>query len=406
MSKRPENGRNLPDDSGRSLIEYARDQVACAKKAGKPDTASLPPPDSFPGFRIVSELRRGGQGVVYEAFQPTTKRTVALKALRGRSFADPRDRARFDREIEILAQLKHPNIVSLHDAAMTDQGPFFVMDLIPGRPLDEYVKDEDLSVQATIRLFAKVCDAVNAAHVRGVVHRDLKPSNILVDEEGEPHVLDFGLSKITAPDDAGGPRARTVTETGQFVGSLPWATPEQAEGASDKIDVRTDVYSLGLVLFNALTGDFPYEVTGSLRAVLDSTLNAEPIRPSSLRRDIASDLDTIILKCLSKERERRYQTAGEVAGELNRFLRGEAIVAHPPSTAYFLRKFARRNRALVSGISIALLAIIGGATAATWQAVVATAQRNRAVTAERQPRLRSSGEIVAIFGRICRVEWR
>jgi serine/threonine protein kinase len=198
----------------------------------------------------------------------------------------------------------------------TDQDPFFVMDFIAGRPLDEYVRDEDLSVQETVRLFAKVCDAVNAAHVRGVVHRDLKPSNILVDEQGEPHVLDFGLSKITAPDDPGRPRGRTVTETGQFIGSLPWATPEQGEGASDKIDVRTDVYSLGLVLFNALTGDFPYEVTGFLREVLDSILNTEPLKPSTLRRDIASDLDTIVLKCLSKERERRYQTAGEVGREV------------------------------------------------------------------------------------------
>ena len=384
MRKRPGHDRNLPDDSGRSLIDYARDQVANAKKACRPDIQSLPPPDSFPGFRIISELRRGGQGVVYEAFQPTTKRTVALKALHGRSFADPRDKARFDREIEILAQLKHPNIVSLHDAAVTDQGPFFVMDFISGRPLDEYVKDEDLSVQETIRLFAKVCDAVNAAHVRGVVHRDLKPSNILVDEQGEPHVLDFGLSKITAPDDPGAPRGRTVTETGQFVGSLPWATPEQAEGASDKIDVRTDVYALGLVLFQALTGYFPYEVTGSLRDVLDNILNATPLKPSALRPDIPSDVDTIVLKCLSKERERRYQTAGEVGLELERFIRGEPILAHPPSAVYFLKKFARRNRALVGGIGIALLAIIGGATAATWQAVAATAQRNRAVTAERQ----------------------
>jgi len=142
MRKRPGHDRNLPDDSGLSLIEYAREQTVHAKKPGKPDAQTLPPPDSFPGFRIVSELRRGGQGVVYEAFQPTTKRTVALKALHGRSFADPRDKARFDREIEILAQLKHPNIVSLHDAAVTDQGPFFVMDLIAGRPLDEYVKDQ------------------------------------------------------------------------------------------------------------------------------------------------------------------------------------------------------------------------------------------------------------------------
>jgi len=255
---------------------------------------------------------------------------------------------------------------------------------LPGGRSTSTSKTNDLSVQETVRLFAKVCDAVNAAHVRGVVHRDLKPSNILVDEQGQPHVLDFGLSKITAGDGALGPRDRTVTEPGQFVGSLPWATPEQAEGASDKIDLRTDVYALGLVLFNALTYDFPYEVAGSLRDALDNILNAEPLRPSVLRPDIPSDLDTIILKCLSKERDRRYQTAGEVKLELERLVRGEAIIAHPPSTVYFLKIFARRHRAMASGVSVALLAIVGGATIATWQAVVATAQRNRAVTAERQ----------------------
>src|SRR5262249_48569959 len=161
-------------------------------------------------------------------------------------------------------------------------------------------------------LFAKICDGVNAAHLRGVIHRDLKPGNILVDDRGEPHVLDFGLAKLT--QDADGTSATQVmTTTGQFVGSLPWTSPEQAEGRTESLDIRTDVYSLGVVLYQLLTGRFPYPVSGPIREVVHHIANTNPIRPSTIQRLIDRELETILLKCLAKAPDRRYQSAGELA---------------------------------------------------------------------------------------------
>jgi serine/threonine protein kinase len=330
----------------------------------------------FPGYDVVGELHRGGQGVVFHAVQHFTKRQVAIKIMRQGLLATTADRARFTREIETLGRLDHPNIVTVHDAGLVEGLRYFVMDYIDGRTLDEFVRAEsdhsheargmagsdawDIGasteavetsppvaigpdrLQPTLIMFVKICDAVHAAHLKGVMHRDLKPSNIRVDETGEPHILDFGLAKSI--DQIEG----DMTNTGQFVGSLYWASPEQIEGASNRVDLRTDVYSLGAILFQLLTGDVPFDIDSSLRETVDNILHRDPERPSVLAAKhglrIDNDLETIVLKCLAKDRDRRYQSVGELARDVRRYLANEAIDAKRDSAWYVLRKTAWRQR--------------------------------------------------------------
>ncbi|MCG3127867.1 MAG: Serine/threonine-protein kinase PknD [Phycisphaerae bacterium] len=367
MSDSDSSGPDSSNAAHERLIAAARGQHEAAAEASRGqrgnDAATadsvkhgpafaLPPPDSFAGYRILREIHRGGQGVVYQAMQKSTNRKVALKVMREGPFAGAADKARFDREVQVLGQLKHPNIVTIHDTGVAAGCHFFVMDYISGQPLDVYMASGARSIGETLKLFATICEAVNAAHLRGVIHRDLKPGNVRIDNEGAPHILDFGLAKVAASD----AEAAAMTMTGQFVGSLPWASPEQAEGAPGKLDVRTDVYSLGVILYQMLTGRFPYEVIGNMRDVLDRIMRAAPIRPRDIRREISDELETIVLKCLSKERERRYQSAGELGRDVERYLRGEPIEAKRDSLGYLLRKQLRRHRlTLLVGAAFLLL---------------------------------------------------
>jgi serine/threonine protein kinase len=337
-----------------------------------PAFSSGPIPESFAGYKVTKELHRGGQGVVYQAIQQSTNRKVAIKVMKEGPFAHPDDRARFEREVQILGQLQHPNIVAIHDSGKVAGCHYFVMDYISGRSLDEYIEERrresdpaqkergsrgtrgpngsrsdsrhaGLSIDETLGLFSKICGAVDAAHRRGIVHRDLKPRNIFIDQAGEPHVLDFGLAKTAV----GGADAGVMTVTGQFIGTLPWASPEQAEGRPTQIDVRTDVYALGVILYQMLTGRFPYEVMGNMRDVLDRIMNEAPARPSTIRRQINDEVETIVLKCLEKDKERRYQSAGNLGNDIARYLAGEPIEARRASIFYLVRTrtfaFVRRN---------------------------------------------------------------
>ncbi|MHC4445188.1 MAG: protein kinase domain-containing protein [Planctomycetota bacterium] len=318
---------------------------------------------AIPGYQILEEIHRGGQGIVYLTIQQATHRQVAIKVMREGPFHSGRDKARFEREVRILAQLKHPNIVTIHDSGRINGRFYFVMDYIAGQRLDEYIATPHgpplprgdkggsphppltrgerggLSIKQILSLFAKICEAVNAAHLQGIIHRDLKPSNIRIDSDSEPHILDFGLAKVT--DD---PQFQTMTITGQFMGSLHWASPEQVESIPSNIDIRTDVYSLGVILYQMLTGEFPYEVTGSMRTVLDNILKAEPVPPHNIRKDINDEVETIVLKCLDKEPVRRYQSAGELARDLRHYLNGEPIEAKRDSALYVLGKTIRRYK--------------------------------------------------------------
>ncbi len=368
----------------------------------QPALSPLSQPDSIAGYTIVHELHRGGQGVVYQAIQQSTKRKVAIKVMKEGPFGDAAEQARFQREIQILGQFQHPNIVAIHDSGIAAGSHYFVMDYIRGEPLDAYMASSKRSIDDTLQLFAKICDAVNAAHLRGIIHRDLKPGNIRIDTEGEPHILDFGLAKVTSGTDA-----TQMTMTGMFLGSLPWASPEQAEGAPDQIDVRTDVYSLGVLLYQMLTGRFPYEVVGNMRDVLDNILKATPARPSTVRRQINDEVETIALKCLSKEKERRYQSAGELARDVQRYLKGEPIEAKRDSGWYVLKKSLRRHRAAVA-VAAAFLLILGAGLATSlslWRQAVR--ERDRAVAAEQsEGRQRRRAEDEAHNARLAEAEQR
>lgn len=356
------------------LVGFLADGTWRAAAAGAP----MPHID-IPGYEIVREVHRGGQGVVYQAVQHSTKREVAIKMMKQGPFATLSDRARFDREIETLGRLDHPNIVTVYDAGMIAGFQYFVMDYIDGAPLDEALANgaaeldagEPARVAATtgkhgfgrgapiaqiasvLETFIKVCDAVNAAHLRGVIHRDLKPSNIRVDRSGEPHVLDFGLAKQIESEDS------AMTHTGQFVGSLPWASPEQVEGVHNRIDIRTDVYSLGAILYQLFAGVPPFDTGSNLRETLDAILGGDPPRPSLLAAargvKLDNELETIILKCLSKDRERRYQSAGELARDLRRYLSGDVIDAKRDSAWYLIRKAAWRKRRILIAAAAPML---------------------------------------------------
>ena len=351
--------------------------------SGRESASPVLAADAFPGYELLEEIGRGAMGVVYRALQTATQREVAIKVMVEGPFAGPHDRARFEREAHLLGRLRHPNIVTIHDT-ITAAGRFcIVMDYIPGCSLDEYDIKRKLPLRERLALFAGICDAVSAAHVRGIVHRDLKPGNIRLDDAGTPHVLDFGLAKSAAGDEGRELMAHSMTMTGQFIGSLPWASPEQAEGDSDGIDLRTDVYALGVMLYQLLTRRFPYNVVGNIRQVVDNILQAQPQRPSILAADVDDDVETIVLKCLSKDRERRYQSAVELARDLRHYLSGEPIEAKRDSSWYVLGKALRRHRAgvLVASTFLVLLIAFGVTMSVLYRRAENEAARTRRTVA-------------------------
>ncbi len=321
-----------------------------------PATHVAPPPDTFPGYEVLDEISRGGQGVVYRAYQLGTKREVAIKVLRDGQFASDSVRRRFEREIELAAQLRHAHIVTIFQPGVTASGmPYFVMDYIPGQPLNVYVRTQALPLGDVLRLFQQVCEAVQYAHQHGIIHRDLKPSNIVVDTDGQPKILDFGLARqITVAE-------HDLTSTNQVMGTLPYMSPEQARGATDEVSTLTDVYALGVILFKLLSGQFPYPVEGTQFDVVQNILHTPPTSLTSAwtpdsgvavryaprpgRPHFDRDIETIVLKALAKEPARRYQSAGALADDIGRFLAGAPIAARRDSTWYVLRKLAQRHRA-------------------------------------------------------------
>lgn len=359
-------------------------------------------------YKLLQLIGEGGFGSVFMAEQerPVTRR-VALKIIK-LGMDTHQVVARFEQERQALAMMDHPNIAKVLDAGATDTGrPFFVMELVKGDPIAEYADKQNLSIEDRLELFAQVCTAVQHAHTKGIIHRDIKPSNILVStQDGRPHakVIDFGIAKATLSRLT---EKTLFTEHRQLIGTPEYMSPEQAEGSLD-LDTRTDVYSLGVLLYELLTGTTPFtsqelrsaafgEIQRIIREVeppkpstrlssntetIASVAAKRQTEPKRLGTIIRGELDWIVMKALEKDRQRRYESANGLATDIRRYLSGEAVNAAPPSTAYRFKKFIRRNRVMVTAGSAVASALLVGAVAFAWQAKVASDQRDLAVEAQ------------------------
>ncbi|MHC4533677.1 MAG: protein kinase domain-containing protein [Planctomycetota bacterium] len=308
------------------------------------------------GYEILEEMPRGGQAVVYKAIHTATKTKVAIKVLLPTLLASARARYYFEREAELIASLDHPNIVGIRDSGIIHHQYYFVMQYIDGQPLERYVRLEKLSFREKVVLFNKICTSITYAHQQGVIHRDLKFANILVDKRGEPHILDFGLAKAVGLSEETSDNAVTMV-TGQWAGSLSTMSPEQAAGRPDLIDVRTDIYSLGVILYRLLTGQSPYDVRGSTLEVLKNIQQAEPVRPRQIIRKFDSDVEAILLAALEKDPAQRYQSTAELQSDIEHWLDGRPIRVKSISTMYLLRKIIIRHR-YTSAVAALLILII------------------------------------------------
>lgn len=309
-------------------------------------------------FEIAEELGRGGMGVVYRARQRSLDRDVAVKVVRPGQLVFGEALERFDRETRALAKLRHPNIAAIHEVGRADGELYFTMDLIEGGTLADLVRAQrrPLPFAFVVDLVAKVAGAVGFVHRHGLVHRDLKPANVLLDEDQEPYVVDFGL----AVDVAGG---HTLTATGRLLGTPAYMAPEQAAGERALVTERTDIYALGVMLYELVCGRAPFEGR-SLVDTIHAVVHADPPRPRSLRKDVPRALETIITKAMEKDPGQRYSTAEALCADLERFVRGEPLAAEAPGLLSPLRRLWRRHRSVLSGVAAgaaATLAVFLGA---------------------------------------------
>ncbi len=354
-------------------------------------------------YKLLQKIGEGGFGAVYMAEQEQpVRRKVALKIIKA-GMDTSEVIARFESERQALAIMDHPNIARVFDAGSTESGrPYFVMELVKGVPITEFCDRNHFSPEQRLRLFIDVCHAIQHAHHKGVIHRDIKPSNVLVTlHDGTPvvKVIDFGVAKAITQKLT----ERTLfTAFGQMIGTPAYMSPEQAEMSGLDIDTRSDVYSLGVLLYELLTGTTPLEAKRLREAgyveMQRLIREVNPPRPSTrlsslgdsatvtagnrgldvkrLVSLLSGDLDWIVMKALAKERNRRYDTPATFAEDVERYLRREAILARPPSAAYKFRKFAERNRVAVAASAAVIAALVAGAAIATWQAVAASRARS------------------------------
>jgi tetratricopeptide (TPR) repeat protein len=326
------------------------------------------------GYEILSKLGESGQGQIWRALQASTDRHVALKVPKGKMGSSEKALARFEREVELAASLKHPNIARIHDSGIHQGIYYYTMDLIEGMHLDEYVKQHSLTTRQILELMWKICQAIQYAHQKGVIQRDLKPSNIIVTEDGQPFIVDFGLAKNMIEDDL----SLKVSRDGEAAGTPAYMSPEQAAGHMDKLDTRTDVYSLGVMLFTLLTGDSPHDLSGSRYKVMRRIAEEQVRRPRKICPKIDKELEILLLKALDNDPDRRYATAGVLAQDIDNYLTRAPLLAVPQSSVYKLKKFVRRNRALVIGAGIILVVLVVGIVVSTLFAIKADHARAEA----------------------------
>jgi serine/threonine protein kinase/tetratricopeptide (TPR) repeat protein len=400
----------------RSLLDYLEDETisALAPTVEAVDGADEDLVGRRVGpYHILQLIGEGGFGSVYMAEQEEpVRRKVALKIIK-LGMDTKQVIARFEAERQALAMMEHPNIARVYDAGATDTGrPYFVMELVRGIPITQYADKDNLSTRERLKLFTQVCHAVQHAHQKGVIHRDIKPSNVLVtmhDGTPVPKVIDFGIAKATSKRLT---EKTLFTEFRQFVGTPEYMSPEQAEMSGLDVDTRTDIYSLGVLLYELLTGTTPFDAQTLRRAAygeiqriireeepvtpshrlstlgdaLTDVAQARQAEPHVLSRLIRGDLDWIVMRALEKDRTRRYETAADLAADIQRHLHNEPVQAGPPGARYKLRKFIRRNQAAVVGGTVVTAALLVGFTLATIGLIQANRERDRALQAEQRSR--------------------
>ena len=334
-----------------------------------------------PGYRASGRLGEGGMGVVWRAVQLATKREVALKVMGAAALGSDRARRRFEREVELSARLDHPHVARVFDGGVAGGACFLAMELVEGVPLDRHIRECRLGREQIVRIVALVCRAVQHAHQRGIIHRDLKPGNILVTADGQPKVLDFGLAKALEGDGA----QLAISFDGEVAGTPAYMSPEQAAGDSDRVDMRSDVYTLGVILFHLLSGAFPHKTTGVYGDVIRRIAAEEPRRLADVAPPEVADaeLSAVLAKALDPDPDRRYATAGGLADDLERYARGEPLAARPPTLTYLFRKRVRRHRAPLAAAAAVLISLTVVAGYAGWRvrnerdAAVVAAARER-----------------------------
>jgi serine/threonine protein kinase len=371
---------DLADDLAAFFADQAKlDQVARSMRA-LAESATLPPSESpangvlgkvryFGDYELLEEIAHGGMGVVYKARQVTLQRVVAVKMILAGELANQAEVDRFYTEARAAANLHHPNIVAIHEVGQHDRQHYFSMDYVAGESLAQRVARGPLPAPKAAVLVKKVAEAVAFAHVEGVIHRDLKPANILLDAQGEPHVTDFGLAKRVGQSAVGSgigvlPTAdcqlpADLTETGQILGTAGYMPPEQAGGRRGAVGPLSDVYSLGSVLYCLLTGRPPFQAATRLDTLLQ-VIQQEPVSPRQLNAAVPRDLETITLKCLEKEPTRRYRSATELAEELERFMKGEPIMARPVGRVERCWRWCRRNPQVAAALMASVASLLAG----------------------------------------------